>query len=71
MADDETSGIEPDDDRPGEGGLKNPAMPGVGIAIGVGVGAALFAATDNPVWIGVFIAIGVAIGVALSQAGDD
>ncbi len=71
MADDETSGIEPDDDdRSGDGGLKNPAMLGVGIAIGAGVGTALFAATDNPVWIGVFMGTGVAIGVALSQAGN-
>ena len=40
---------------------------GAGIAIGTGVGAALFAATQNPVWIGVFAGAGIAIGAALSQ----
>lgn len=34
---------------------------GVGIALGAGVGAALFEATNNAVWIGVFVAVGAAI----------
>lgn len=38
---------------------------GAGVAIGAGLGAALFAATGSPVWIGVFVAIGVAVGAAL------
>lgn len=40
---------------------------GAGIAIGVGVGAALMAALDNPAWIGIGIALGAGIGVALSN----
>jgi hypothetical protein len=40
-----------------------------GIAIGAGVGAALFAAARNPVWIGVFAGIGVVTGAAF-QSGD-
>ncbi|HZX81886.1 MAG TPA: hypothetical protein VFE72_13145 [Lysobacter sp.] len=39
-----------------------PRKPGAWIAIGVALGAALFAATRNPVW----IAVGTALGVALS-----
>jgi hypothetical protein len=44
---------------------------GAAVAIGVGIGTALFAAADNPVWIGVGAGIGVAIGAALqSRRGD-
>lgn len=61
-----------DEDQDGnDEGLRNPAMIGVGIAIGAGLGAARFAATGNVVWLGAFIAIGVAIGAALSQARGD
>lgn len=35
------------------------------LAIGAGIGAAMFAAADNPVWIGVGAGVGVAIGAAL------
>jgi hypothetical protein len=65
MAEDEPQDHEPEDE---DRGLRNPAMLGVGIAIGAGLGTALFAATDNPVWIGTFVALGLAIGVALGQA---
>jgi len=34
---------------------------GLAIAIGAGVGAALFAATGSPVWIGVGAALGAAL----------
>ena len=46
---------------------------GVGVAIGAGVGEALFAATSQPVWIGVGVAIGAALGAAtgLVQDADD
>lgn len=44
---------------------------GVGVALGAGVGAALFAATSSPVWIGVGVAIGAALGAASSALGDD
>ena len=50
------------------------SLLGAGIAIGAGVGAALFAATQNPVWIGVFAGSGVAIGAALDaqrRGGDE
>ena len=56
-----TDGSDPNDDR------KPTSMIGAAIAIGAGVGAALFAATDNPVWIGVFAGAGVAIGAAIDQ----
>ncbi len=38
---------------------------GAGVAIGVGIGTALFAALDNPVWIGVGVAIGAGVGAAM------
>ena len=38
---------------------------GAFVAIGAGVGAAMFAATDSPVWIGVGAGAGAAIGAAL------
>lgn len=59
---------------PDNGRKPSPAL-GAGVAIGAGVGAALFAATDNPVWIGVFAGAGVAIGAAIDRqrrsGGDD
>ena len=58
-----------DDQRPDEDGAPKPNTIAVGVAIGAGVGAALFAATQNPVWIGAFAGVGVAIGAAL-QSGD-
>ena len=52
-------------------GVDGTKYVGVAIAIGAGVGAALFAATGSVVWIGAFIAIGAAVGAALSQAGQE
>lgn len=40
---------------------------GVGVALGAGLGSALFAVTDSPVWIGVGVAIGAALGAAWSN----
>ena len=36
---------------------------GAWVAIGVGIGAALFSATQEPVWIGVGVALGAALGI--------
>lgn len=44
---------------------------GAGVAIGAGIGAALFAVTGSPVWIGVGVALGAGLGVAASQRNDD
>jgi len=44
---------------------------GVAIAIGVGIGTALFAAADNPVWIGVGAGIGAAVGAAMHRRRVD
>jgi hypothetical protein len=46
-------------------------MIGAGVAIGAGVGAALFGATDSPVWIGVGAAIGAAVGASRSRTWSD
>tara|TARA_B100000029_G_scaffold401147_1_gene400287 strand:+ start:180 stop:404 length:225 start_codon:yes stop_codon:yes gene_type:complete len=35
---------------------------GTWIAVGIGIGAAVFAATNEPVWIAVGVAIGAALG---------
>jgi len=35
---------------------------GTWIAVGIGIGAAIFAATNEPVWIAVGVAIGAALG---------
>jgi hypothetical protein len=43
---------------------------GAGMAIGAGVGTALFVALDSPVWIGVGVAIGAALG-SISSKKDD
>jgi hypothetical protein len=53
--------------------MKNENYVGVGIAIGTGVGAALFAATNEAYWIGVGIALGAAFGATMSQrsGGED
>ena len=48
-----------DNEKPGRRGSET--FIGAGIAIGVGIGAAMFAAADNPVWIGVGAGIGAAI----------
>ena len=39
----------------------------VGLAIGAGVGTALFAGADNPVWIGVGAGVGMAVGAAIGS----
>jgi hypothetical protein len=44
---------------------------GAGIAIGAGIGAALFAGTGQPVWIGVGVAIGAALGATSSRNAED
>ena len=53
-------------------GDKTQTIIGAAIAIGAGIGAAMFAAADNPVWIGVGAGIGAAIGAghrSATQAG--
>ncbi len=40
---------------------------GVSLAVGTGIGTALFAATQQPFWIGVGAGIGAAFGVALMK----
>lgn len=40
---------------------------GAGVAIGSGVGAALFAATRQPFWIATGSVVGMAIGLVLSE----
>ena len=45
--------------------MKDRSVIGAFIAIGAGVGAALFAATDNPAWIAIGAGVGVAIGAAI------
>lgn len=52
---------------------RRPAGPytGAGIAIGAGVGAAIFAATDNPAWIGIGAALGVVFGAGLDRRRRD
>jgi uncharacterized membrane protein len=57
----------PNDDKPPE--RQVPTL-GVAIAMGAGVGAALFAATDSPVWIGVGVAMGAALGVTWNSGND-
>jgi hypothetical protein len=57
------------DEKPHQKRLE-PAL-GAAVAIGAGIGTALFAATGSPVWIGVGVAIGAGVGVALSQNGTD
>ncbi|NND83676.1 MAG: hypothetical protein HKN46_00850 [Acidimicrobiia bacterium] len=49
--------------------IKNSA--GLGIALGAGAGAALFAATDNAGFIGVGIAVGVALASRRSTGRDE
>ncbi len=51
-----------DEDQP-----RQPQLIGAGIAIGAGVGAAMFAATDNPAWIGIGAALGAAVGAGLDR----
>ena len=43
----------------------------VGVALGAGVGAALFAVTSSPVWIGVGVAMGIVIGATFDQLGKN
>lgn len=50
---------------------QRPSLIGAGVAIGAGVGAALFAATDSPAWIGVGAAIGAAIGAGVSRSDHE
>jgi|TARA_B100000959_G_scaffold200119_1_gene209408 hypothetical protein len=40
---------------------------GAWVAIGVGIGAALFSATQEPVWIGVGVALGAALGISKTE----
>jgi hypothetical protein len=40
---------------------------GTAVALGAGVGAALFAVTSQPFWIGVGAGIGAAFGLALGR----
>lgn len=54
-----------DDEKPGR--RKPETAVGAGIAIGAGIGAVMFAATNNPVWIGVGAGVGAAVGAALQQ----
>ncbi len=61
-----------DDKKPDRSGPETTI--GAAIAIGAGVGTALFAALDDPVWIGVGVAIGAGVGAALYSSktdGDD
>lgn len=48
-------------------GPRQPQLVGAGIAIGAGVGTALFAATDNAAWIGIGVAFGAALGAGLAR----
>lgn len=50
----------PQDDKPPE---RDVTAVGVGVALGAGIGTALFATTNSPVWIGVGVAIGAALAV--------
>jgi hypothetical protein len=43
---------------------------GIGVALGTGVGATLFAATDQPVWIALGAAMGAAVGVAYTRTAN-
>ena len=61
----DTVGVMSDDQKPKD----QIAKAGAGVAIGAGVGTALFAATSSPVWIGVGVAIGAAIGAAAGSRG--
>lgn len=40
---------------------------GAGVAMGTGVGAAIFAATDEPVWIALGAGLGAAFGALRAQ----
>ena len=40
---------------------------GVGVALGAGIGTALFSATQEPVWIGVGVALGAALGISETE----
>ncbi len=53
------------DERPPRDTATN--IIGAAIAIGAGIGAAMFAAADNPVWIGVGAGLGAAIGTAIQR----
>ena len=44
---------------------KRQRLLGAATAIGVGLGAAVFAATGEPVWIAIGAALGVVIGAAI------
>lgn len=44
---------------------------GIGIAIGLGTGISLFAATDNPAFIGAGVVIGLPIVLAMNQADEE
>lgn len=46
---------------------REPQLIGAGIALGAGVGAAIFAATDNAAWIGIGVALGVVVGAGLDR----
>lgn len=42
---------------------------GICIALGAGIGAALFAATQNPMWIALGAGVGVAFGAVMGNRG--
>jgi hypothetical protein len=52
-----------DDNKPPMRGL----TVGAAVAIGTGIGTAIFAGSDNPVWIGVGAGIGALLGAIWKQ----
>ena len=47
--------------------MKNKPNLGVTVAIGIAIGAGMFAATNEPYWIGVGIGVGAAIGAGRNK----
>ena len=52
---------------------KRALKPNVGawVAIGAGIGAALYAATQEPVWIAVGVALGAAHGISRTDKNEE
>ena len=44
---------------------------GLWVAIGAGVGAALFGATQEPFWIAVGVALGAALGISSTDKNEE
>jgi hypothetical protein len=65
---DETARGDDEEDRAGNAAA---ITLGAGIAIGTGIGTALFAAADNPAWIGIGAGLGVAIALAIGASRRD